>query len=310
MVLKNYNTILITGGNGFIGKNLVNFFKQKDNNLNLIALDVNKPQNKIPQIEYIQKDINDYDFAEIFKERRIDVLVHLAGIADVVQSIKNPIQDLKINCELTLKILESIRKYSPKTKFFFSSSAAVYGNPKRLPIKENSIINPITPYGVSKACSEYYIKVYHKLHNVKSVICRTFSAYGKFQQKLVIYDLIRKMLDGSTRIQLRGTGEETRDFINIVDLCNAFYCIIENSPFESNVYNLGSGNETKIIDLAHMIKNNFDEDIEILTNDNVEQGKPVRWVADIGEIKKLGFSPMVNLRDGIKNYIKMLRNET
>jgi UDP-glucose 4-epimerase len=188
--------ILITGGAGFLGSHLAeelvaqgalvivvdNFASGAADNLACIA----------DKIQLIQGDVLSINWIEILQQHELDFFFHLVGNAYVPASVENPAMDFALNLRLAFDILESLRKISWPGRFVFPSSAAVYGNPEKLPICEEDRVLPISPYGVSKLAVERYLSVYHRLYGVNTASLRLFSVYGPRQRKLVVYDLIKK----------------------------------------------------------------------------------------------------------------------
>jgi nucleoside-diphosphate-sugar epimerase len=189
--------------------------------------------------------------------------------------------------------------YSPHCKYLHISSAAVYGNPEKLPIDENALVQPVSPYGWHKFMSEQICKEYFHLYGIKSAIIRPFSVYGPGLKKQIFWDVYLKSIQEGTSIELWGGGEEARDFIYIDDLISAINSIINYSPMEADIYNLASGEMTFIKDAVSMLLQNLGNNKSISFNGIVHKGNPIKWEADISKIKSLGFEPKVNLQEGI-----------
>ena len=174
MYLPEYKRVLVTGGAGFIGSHLVDRLLKED--FDVVVLD-NLSSGHIRNIkhhigkggfQFIKGDIRNRELVNKLV-REIDVIFHLAAIVSVPQSVRNPILVNEVNVSGTLNLLEAARKSKVK-RFIFASSCAVYGNPQSLPIKEESPLRPISPYGSSKLAAETYVQVFHKVYGLKNYL--------------------------------------------------------------------------------------------------------------------------------------------
>lgn len=288
--------ILITGANGYIGSRLVSYFNNlKNSNSNFLLL---------------ENTVNLVDFKNVVSELinlKPDIIIHCAGASSVPKSIENPYIDFEKNVLTTRNLLEAIRVYSLETQFIYMSSAAVYGNSNQIPISEKNELNPISPYGYSKLCSEILIRQYTDIYNLKCAVLRIFSIYGNGMEKQVVYDIFNKFFDSNyENVELFGTGEEERDFIHIDDLKGIIKFFIQNKI--TGIYNIASGNSTKIKDLAKAIKEVTGSEKGIQFKGEVRKGDPLKWQVDINKIKQLGFQPSISLEEGIKMYYEWYRS--
>lgn len=293
--------ILIIGSQGFIGSNLVKFFTERNTRIWQAAL---RPSQ---ESGFFLLDNTSTDFDQVFKQENFDVCINASGSANVNFSFENPGKDFELNVLNVHKILVAIRNYQPQCKFINFSSAAVYGNPKKLPISEDEIVSPVSPYGFHKLQSEYLLTEYHKFFGLSTCSLRVFSAYGEGLKKQLFWELFQKL--NTDTVELFGTGEESRDFIHIQDLLLAIDCIIKNADFKGNIYNLASGIETTIKDAAFVFNTNFENKKEIIFTKKVKIGDPNNWQADISKIKKIGFEPTITLDEGLKRYAKWLKEK-
>ena len=296
-------SILITGANGFIGSHLSKFFFNK--NYKMFGIGKKKLKNKSLSFfkEYYSGEIKEDEVKSFLKVAQPDYIFHCAGSSSIQESIKDPSNDFKSNTILTFKFLDYIRQCSPKSNFYFFSSAAVYGNPNSLPINESHIINPISPYGFHKFFSENICKEFSEIYSLNIVVLRIFSAYGKGLRRQIFYDLMKKFTNDET-IKLKGDGKESRDFIHITDLCRAIELIMKNNNRRFEVFNLGSGEEVSIEKLSKMFSYflNSSKRIEFDLNNN--KGMPLNWRSDITKLENIGFSQIMQLNKGIEDYIE------
>lgn len=302
--------IIVLGSSGFIGSHLVSWFKSQ--NYYIVGIDTISRENKALDLhkpdEFFQLVLPDQKFVSILKEIEPDMIINASGPASVGNSVINPEVDFTGSVNLCFFVLETIRKVLPNCRFLFLSSAAVYGNPLSLPIKECSDLAPISPYGFHKMMSENLLKEYSELYGVGTCAVRIFSAYGPGLRKQIFWDICNKVVK-NTSVELMGTGKESRDFIYIDDIAYAISIISQKAAFTSEVYNLASGSETTIDDIAKYILIKMYSKKEIKFSFNQRTGDPIRWVADIQKLASLGFSPKVSLDEGINKYIKWVTRE-
>jgi dTDP-glucose 4,6-dehydratase/UDP-glucose 4-epimerase len=245
------------------------------------------------------------DFQNIFRQHKFDVCINASGAASVPESIKNPGRDFELNVNNVFHLLDAIRLYAPTCKFINLSSAAVYGNPEQMPVREDSALNPVSPYGFHKwqaeqLCQEFYIGF-----EIPTCSIRIFSAYGPGLKKQIFWDLYLKSQQSST-IELFGNGTESRDFIFIEDISLAVDCLIKKGSFRGSVYNLAFGQGKSIRFVSESFLNALGWKGELVFNGVNRTGDPNYWEADISKIRQLGFVPTTTLDLGIKKYIEWL----
>lgn len=293
--------ILILGSQGFIGSHLCTSFLMKNDNV--VGVDVVETPANV-NYTYIKVSRLSSQWDSIFAKHKFDICINASGSGNVAYSVDNPLIDFEANALDVIKILEAIRLYNPICRYIHISSAAVYGNPTKLPITENDFLEPISPYGFHKHISETICKEYANIYNVPIVILRPFSIFGNGLRKQLIWDLCHKMKSNNT-VELFGTGNESRDFIHIKDFVQAINCIIINSDFKCSIYNLASGIETTIKEIASIFEKHYQKRISF--NGNAKVGDPVNWRANIDAIKLIGFVQKVNLENAILDYINWFK---
>ncbi|HEU0125677.1 MAG TPA: NAD-dependent epimerase/dehydratase family protein [Flavobacterium sp.] len=287
--------LLVIGSKGFIGQHTVNYFKDK-HNYEVYGADV------IPNNDSKYYQLNDItpDFEHIFEKHKFDVCINASGNGSVPISINQPIFDFELNTTNTIKILDSIRKNAPACKFINLSSAAVYGNPEVIPVKENAELKPLSPYGWHKLYAEQLCREYFYLYNIKTINLRLFSVYGEGLRKQLFWDIYQKS-KRSKVIELFGSGVETRDFIYIKDLLKAMEVVVERGLFNGESVNVGSGKETTIAHAASIFCEAVSEGLKLRFNKITKPGDPLNWQADISVIQSFGFKPTTAIEDGMKN---------
>jgi UDP-glucose 4-epimerase len=299
---------LITGISGFLAGYIAEQFKQKGYEIVGIHHSIQKAQNRADR--YYRIHLPHEDIYDVIKLEKPDIIVHAAGTASVPYSMDYPYIDFSISVPATAIVLDAIRQKSPETRFIFLSSAAVYGNPAQLPIKEDHSVNPISPYGYHKLMGELLCNEYRAVYGLDTKIARIFSAYGAGLDKQVIFDLMMKFLREEGPVRLYGTGKESRDFIHAKDVARAIRAI-DQAPIPHHIFNVASGNEITIAELAKAIKHKCGSSKDFEFNNKTEPGKPNNWVADIQLLDKIGGAPEITLSEGLEDvfdYSKQLIN--
>jgi dTDP-glucose 4,6-dehydratase/UDP-glucose 4-epimerase len=283
--------ILVIGSFGFIGSSLKLALSEKHE---VYGADIFNDNSKNYTLVK-----NPESFVNHIKENKYDLVINCSGSASVQISFNSPFDDYNLNVNNVLLHLNSIKEYAPKTKYLLLSSAAVYGNPNVFPICENNFVAPISPYGYHKLAAENLCKEFNDIFNVQTLIVRIFSAYGPGLKKQLFWDLHQKCLI-SDKVELFGTGDETRDFIFIDDLVEAIKLLIINSSFENETYNIGSGYSTKIKDVAKVFFENLPKPIDYFFSNTALSGAPNNWSVNIERLKAFGFDPHYSINKGIK----------
>ena len=216
--------------------------------------------------------------------------------------------DFDLNTINVFKILEAIRVYNPNCFFINFSSAAIYGNPEKLPVVESLNPAPMSPYGVHKLFAEQICKEYTFYFNIKTCNLRLFSAYGPGLRKQFFWDLFNKFKNEEI-IELHGTGSESRDFIYIDDIAKCLNLVIQNRNSLPDILNVASGIETTISDAAKIFSKLLDNRKQIVFGGQFKTGDPLNWQSDIQILKRIGFVPSFTLEQGLNQYILWLQNQ-
>lgn len=295
--------LLVIGSKGFIGRNCVEHFKKKYDVWECdVILDYTDNSN------YIAIDSVDSDFLEVFHREHFDICINCSGAASVPFSIEKPFNDFRLNTLNVYKLLEAIRTLQPECKFITMSSAAVYGNPKSLPIKESLPVAPVSPYGYHKVMAEKICDEYSRFWNINTCCLRIFSAYGAGLRKQIMWDLYNKFKTNDI-VELWGTGNETRDFIHVKDIVTAIEIVINHSNFKGDIINVANGKQIKISTIAETFKESLNSDKEICFNNVTRPGDPLNWEANIDVLKSFGYQKTIELKEGIKDYITWAEKE-
>lgn len=298
------NTILVTGGAGFIASHIVDkLIANGDKVVVVDNLSTGKLENLNKEAIFYNVDILDNKLKEVFEIERPDYVIHHAAQIDVQKSIRLPIDDARINVSGTINILECCRKHNVK-KIIYASSAAVYGEPKYLGIDEEHTVAPISYYGISKHTPEHYIKVYSELYDIKYTILRYSNAYGIRQDPKgeggVISIFVDKLLEEDTLI-IFGTGEQTRDFIYVNDIVDAN--ILAISKGDNHIINIGTGVAISINELFNSMKEISESKVEPVYKE-ARKGDILHSYFNISKAEKiLGWKPRYLLKDGLRETI-------
>ena len=289
--------ILIIGSKGFIGGHALNYFRAHYSDV--YGCDV------VPDYvdkQYFTIDSSSSHFDTCFKAVRFDVCINCSGAASVPDSLSNPLRDFYLNTKNVFSILDTIHRLNPECKFVNLSSAAVYGNPIELPVTEDQALEPVSPYGRHKLMAEEICKEFYTFFGIQTLSLRIFSAYGPGLKKQLLWDLFQKAQED--RVSLFGTGEETRDFIYIDDLITALELALDRAPFDGRAINLANGQQIKIKNLVQQYYEILGYTGIVTFKGQNRTGDPLCWEADITQLKALGYSPSVDLVQGISKYIQ------
>ena len=266
--------ILITGGCGFIGMNAVLYFSKKKYDIHIVdnltrfgSKNNLKTLKKHTNFTFHKVSITNHNYLKnLIKDQSFDSIIHLAAQVAVTFSIDDPIKDFKVNTYATINILDSIRRYSPKTILLFSSTNKVYGQLENLKlthntnkyyiksnsffgINENQSLDFHSPYGCSKGSADSYVIDYSRIYNLKCIVLRQSCIYGTHQYGIEDQGWLAWMMINTIRkkvFTIFGDGRQVRDVLYIDDLLNLYEKIISNYKKSCNVLNVGGGIDNSI----------------------------------------------------------------
>lgn len=304
--------MLITGGAGFIGSNIVRLLLEEGHDVRVLdnlQSGYRKNLDPFPQVTFVEGDVR--DAATVTRcARGVEVVFHLAASVGNTRSIENPLEDSQINVLGTLNVLEAARHEGVR-KVVFSSSAGIFGELKTLPIREDHPVEPDSPYGASKLGAEKLCLAYAKLYALEAVCLRYFNVYGTNQRYDAYGNVIpifaHRMLHNEPLV-IFGDGEQTRDFINVRDVARANYRA-GVSRGVSGAFNLGSATRVTINELVRLMAEAGGIQAAI-TYGPPRQGDVRHSLADISAATNaFGFEPSVALPDGLKEYMDWAKRE-
>jgi UDP-glucuronate 4-epimerase len=317
------DTILVTGGAGFIGSHLCE--RLLSDGVKVICLDnfdsFYDPDIKIKNVEGVKKkspelfelvtgDIrNPGQLQEVFRKHRVDFVVHLAARAGVRPSISDPLLYQDVNIRGTIVLLESCKAHGIKN-FVFASSSSVYGENQRVPFTEEDLdIQPISPYGATKRAGELLCYSYHHLYGMNIACLRIFTAYGPRQRPEMAIHKFTRLIDQGEKIPIYGDGSSRRDYTYIDDLIDGILAVIRHHQgFE--VYNLGESQTTSLRELIRLIEEALDKKANIETLEPQPGDVSVTY-ADITKAKRLlKYQPKVKMEEGIKRFAEWYKKNT
>mgnify|MGYP000871427722 CR=1 FL=1 len=300
--------VLVTGGAGFIGSHIVDMLIKEGNKVSIIdSLVHGRLENINGEVNFYNMDIRDSNVSNVFEIERPDMIIHEAAQISVEKSIKNPIYDADVNIIGTLNILENIAKFKTQ-KIIYPSSAAIYGEPKYLPIREDHPHNMESGYGISKNTIEQYLEVYKKLYGIDYTILCYSNVYGPRQDSLgeggVVSIFCKRLLSNKVPY-IFGDGGQTRDFVYVKDVARANIMAMKDKG--SNFYNVCSNTETSINELLDIMSKIEGE--KILPVHLPKRGGDIRCsVMTYEKInKEVGWQPSYSLIDGLKQTFEYYR---
>jgi len=298
--------ILLTGGLGQVGSYICEELIARGYGVTILDNASSKSNPSPPAADLIIGDIRDVSLVSDLVKNS-DAVIHCAAQIFVANSIENPAFDAENNIMGTLNLLNAARNAKIK-RFIYFSSAAVYGDTIKLPVDESHPQSPISPYGVSKLAGEKYTLAFHKIYGLPATAIRPFNIYSPRQDPSNPYSgVISKFIDNVNNDKppiIYGDGSATRDFVSIHDVIDMVMLMLEKDEAIGKAFNCGTGNATRIDELANMIIDLYGKDIK-------PELKPERpgdikdSYADISLAKEvLGYNPKVTLKEGLREIIE------
>jgi UDP-N-acetylglucosamine/UDP-N-acetylgalactosamine 4-epimerase len=312
--------VLVTGGAGFIGSNLVKALvndqrvsavKVLDNLETGSIINLESVRNN-SKFEFIEGDIRNYAIC-LGATEGIDIISHQAALGSVPRSVKDPITTHEVNATGTLNIFNAAREKNVK-RIVYAASSSTYGDHPDLPKVEDKIGSPLSPYGVTKLMNEVYAKVFANLYVMEFIGLRYFNVYGPHQNPAgpyaaVIPLFIKSFLENKAP-NINGTGEHSRDFTFVEDVvqANLLAMFTNNTDAVNQVFNIAKGEKTTLNDLVNVLQQLTEKKIEA-THVAERSGDIKHSLADISKAKNLlGYNPTTSPLDGLKKTYDWYKN--
>jgi UDP-glucose 4-epimerase len=306
------SNILVTGGAGFIGSNLVDRLIKEGNEVivldnlssgkkEFIQLHFDNPNFKFYRADLLTDEINMY-----FKD--IDEVWHLAANTDVRKALKDTEADIKQNILVTYRILEAMRKNNVK-KIIFTSSSTVYGEAKKIPTPEDYPCKPISLYGASKLACEVLISAYVHTFDLNAVIFRLANIIGHRLTHGVIYDFIQKLKSNPNELQILGDGNQKKSYLYVEDCIDGMIFASRKVKSNIEIFNLGSEDWITVKEIAEIVcrELNLNPKLKFEESDRGWKGDMPLMLLDISKIKKFGWKPRYNSRESVLLTIKFIK---
>jgi len=311
--------VLVTGGAGFIGSHLCEKLIEKGHivvcldNFN----DYYDPEIKKKNIsslirqerfELIKGDILDSALLEkIFKENKIEKIIHLAAIAGVRPSLIKPSLYIDVDIKGTVNLLEAARKFGVR-QFIFGSSSSVYGNNSKVPFSENDPLElQISPYATAKRSAELYCRTYHHLYKIPITVLRFFTVYGPRQRPDMAIHKFTRLMSNGEEVPVFAQGKSERDYTFVDDILQGVIKALE-TPFDFEIFNLGNSKTIRLNKLIDLISQELGEKPKLKFLP-AQPGDVDITYADISKAKKLlGFEPNTKIEDGVQKFVKWYKN--
>ena len=292
--------ILVTGANGFVGSNLVPYLQAKD--LEILRTDIDKSD--------INGDLTDPDFVnQSLGARDFSAMIHLAGIVNIPKSLADPYTCYRVNCFATLNLLNMAAEKKVQ-RFVYASSNNVYGPPRRLPVKEDDPYDPRSPYDYSKVVSEHFVKSFHQHKSLPTVILRSWNLFGPNDQPTRVVPRFIKACLANEPIPLYNGGRDADNFYHVSNYCEAVVLAVNSQKAVGETFNVGTGQETTVRQLAEMVKEitGSASRLQTLPPRTPLETRPRRTKPSIGKIRRvLGYKPVLALRNGLEQTLEWYR---
>ncbi len=310
--------VLVIGGLGFIGVNLARSRALDAAQVTVVTPARVRHSERAQLLEQagvriIEGDVRDLRLITHAVSDQ-DVVFNLAGQSGAVRSMEDPWTDLDVNCRGTLVLLEAMREVNPAAKVVVVGSRLQYGRPLRLPVSEEDAADATCVHAIHKSTAEGYLRLYNRLFGLRFAVARVTNPYGPGQPPgRTAYGVINRLVQlalANEALPIYGDGRQQRDYVHVDDVVGALLLLGASDVSDGRVYNVGSGQGTAMIDVAHLI-------VSIAGGGQVrhvewpplaQQIETGDFIADVSRIRReLGWCPTIPLRDGIERTVASYR---
>lgn len=295
-------TILVTGGAGFIGSHIVDALLTAGHTVHILDdLSGGRRENVPSGAVLHEMDIRSAGVSELWSKHRFEVMFHLAAQMDVRRSVADPSYDADVNVRGFLNLMEAGRANGLRKVVFSSTGGAIYGEPEQVPQDEQHSLNPLSPYGITKLCTEKYLFFYEQTHGIEWVALRYGNVYGPRQnphgEAGVVAIFAERMLAGQQPV-INGDGLQTRDYVFVNDVVAANLKALDHEG--SGIFNVGTSVETDVNTLFRILRDALAPDMPEEHGDGKpgEQKRSVLSFARSAAV--LGWEPTVSVSEGLR----------
>jgi len=294
--------ILITGGAGFIASHIADAYIAEGHNVIIVDdLSGGYLENINPKARFYQLDIRSEKLDDVFQKEKINAVNHHAAQMDVRRSVADPKFDASVNVLGGLNLFECARKHQVKKILFSSTGGAIYGEQDYFPADEEHPMRPLSPYGITKLCTEKYLFFYKAVYGIDHIILRYANVYGPRQnphgEAGVVAIFCSKMLKGE-KPSINGDGKQTRDYTYVGDVVKANLLAIKHNG--SDIFNVGTGIESDVNKLFNELRTHLDPSC-FEQHAPAKAGEQQRSVISFKKIEReLGWHPTVQLEEGLR----------
>ena len=310
--------VLVTGGAGFIGSHVADAFLAEGDRVWVVDdLSSGRESNLPTEAEFVHMGIGDERLGPLFDQVRFDVVSHHAAQIDVRVSVSDPRKDARINIDGLLNVLENANRHGSRV-VYISSGGVVYGEPKVRPTPEDAPKVPESPYGVTKLAGEQYLYYYARIHGLEYVALRYSNVYGPRQDphgEAGVVAIFGRRILGGTPLTVFGDGEQTRDYVFVGDVVQANLLAARKdldaagTDLNQRAYNVGTGVETSVNQLAREMMAAAGREVDV-KHDEARPGELRHSSLNVSKLKSTGWAPRTELRDGLRQTLDYIEQET